>query len=318
MQNLFEKSNALTNQLAEEKQSASLDTPGVTASIARKLLHDINGYAIKTYHDPMRWHLGASLIGHECSRYLWYTFRWCGVESGKGFNDEEKHQNLGRLLRLFNRGHREEDRYAEYLKGIGCEVWTHDQNGHQFRMSAVKGHFGGSLDGIAKLPQSYNIPEPILLEYKTNGTGQGFVKLKEDGVSVAKHQHFLQMNCYGADYKLNYAGYLNTNKNDDDMHIEIVKLNHNLAEQMKHKAERIILTDEPPPKLSLDPKYYQCGYCPMKPQCHEGKPPLKNCRSCVNARPADNAEWFCNVHQNIIPRDFVPRGCESYKAIVNG
>jgi hypothetical protein len=45
----------------------------------------------------LREHLGASVIGRECDREIWYGFRW--------FKD-----NLfdGRMLRLFDRGRREE------------------------------------------------------------------------------------------------------------------------------------------------------------------------------------------------------------------
>ncbi|WBF76730.1 hypothetical protein PSV3_00028 [Septimatrevirus PSV31] len=34
----------------------------------------------------------------------------------------------------------------------------------QYRISGVMGHFGGSLDGIARLPERYGIDEPVLLE----------------------------------------------------------------------------------------------------------------------------------------------------------
>ncbi len=35
-------------------------------------------------------------------------------------------------------------------------------------------------------------------------------------------------------------------------------------------------------------------------------------RSCAFARPVENAEWFCEVHNGVIPREFVPQGCPSY------
>src|SRR5690606_19393029 len=114
-------------------------------------------------YEPYRWHLGGSLIGHDCSYYLWLVFRWCIHEKSEGA-DEKEHNNIGRIQRLFNRGHREEDRFVEFLKGIGCQIWTHDENGNQFRMSGVNGHFGGSIDGVIKLPPSYGIEEPLLAE----------------------------------------------------------------------------------------------------------------------------------------------------------
>lgn len=56
--------------------------------------------------------LGASQIGRECERQLWYGFRWATM--GEAFD--------GRMLRLFNRGHREEAVFVEELRGIGCDV----------------------------------------------------------------------------------------------------------------------------------------------------------------------------------------------------
>src|SRR6056300_262007 len=82
---------------------------------------------------PYRPHLGASVIGHSCDRYLWLTFRWA------------KQQDFPRrILRLFETGNLEETRIAKELKGIGVVLHTHDDNGSQIRCFDDSGHFGGS------------------------------------------------------------------------------------------------------------------------------------------------------------------------------
>lgn len=298
------------------KQAVSLDAPGVAKALAKRILSDIDEFCVRTYDGGHRTHLGASLIGGECSRYLWYVFRWT-------FREETD----GRKQRLFNRGHREEDRFAEWMRGIGFQLWTHDtskpadEKGEfpQFRISGVMGHFGGSLDGIAILPERYGISEPILAEFKTNGTGAGFNKLGEAGMAVAKPQHFAQTSTYGYKgingTKFRYVAYFNINKNDDSLHVEIVKLDHQLGQQMEAKAERIILSQTPPARLSDNPTFHKCGYCAVKDICHKGAIPERNCRSCKFARPVENAEWFCEVHNGVIPREFIPQACDSYKAI---
>lgn len=300
------------------RQSVALDAPGVAKAVAKRVLEDIDEYCVRTYDGGHRWHLGASLIGDACKRKLWYLFRWTYRE-----------QTDGRKQRLFNRGHREEARFTEWLKGIGAQVWTHETpdvyneageivvEGKQYRVSAVMGHFGGSLDGIARLPERYGIDEPVLLEFKTNGTGAGFNKLGEDGMPVAKPQHFAQTSTYGSDpaYGFRYVLYFNINKNDDSLHVELVKLDHRLGQQMREKAEQIIMSQTPPPRLSDNPTFKDCGYCPAKDICHKGAIPEKNCRSCKAARPVENGEWFCDVHNGVIPREFVPQGCPSYVPI---
>lgn len=300
------------NISAAEKQSIDLLKPGMPALIASRVGEEIDEYCRTAYDDGHRWHLGASLIGHECSRYLWYVFRWCFREP-----------TTGRQQRLFNRGHREEDRFVEWLRGCGFEVWTHDTsapqkaNGEypQYRISGVMGHFGGSLDGIAMFPARYNIEKPVLLEFKTNGTGQGFTKLKSEGMPVAKPQHFAQTSTYGYKYGFDHVLYLNICKNDDDLHTEIAKLDHKLGEQMEAKAERIITSDKAPQRLSDNPTFYKCGYCAAKDICHKGAIPEKNCRSCAFAKPVEGGEFFCETYNAIIPREYVPEGCGNHKPV---
>jgi len=294
------------------KQSVSLDAPGVAKALAKRILEEIDEYCVRAYDGGHRSHLGASLIGRECKRYLWYVFRWCLHE-----------KTTGRQQRLFNRGHREEARFIEWLEGIGFKVWFENRDEApnekgeypQYRISDVMGHFGGSLDGIAILPERYGIAEPVLLEFKTNGTGAGFNKLADDGMPIAKPEHFAQTSTYGKKYNFKYCVYLNINKNDDSLHVEVVKLNHNLGEQMIMKAEQIITTQKPPARLSDNPTFHKCGYCAMKEVCHKGAVVEVNCRSCAFARPVENAEWFCEVHNGNIPKEFIPTACPSYKAI---
>lgn len=294
------------------KQSVTLDAPGVAKALAKRILEEIDEYCVRTYDGGHRSHLGASLIGRECKRYLWYVFRWCLHE-----------KTTGRQQRLFNRGHREEARFIEWLEGIGFKVWFENRDEApnekgeypQYRISDVMGHFGGSLDGIAVLPERYGIAEPVLLEFKTNGTGAGFNKLADDGMPIAKPEHFAQTSAYGKKYNFRYCVYLNINKNDDSLHIEVVKLNHNLGEQMIMKAEQIIMSQTAPARLSDNPTFHKCGYCHMKEVCHKGAVVEVNCRSCAFARPVENAEWFCEVHNGNIPKDFIAKACPSYKAI---
>ena len=294
------------------KQAFSLDAPGVAKALAKRILEEIDEYCVRTYDGGHRSHLGASLIGRECKRYLWYVFRWCLHE-----------KTTGRQQRLFNRGHREEARFIEWLEGIGFKVWFENRDEGpnekgefpQYRISDVMGHFGGSLDGIAVLPERYGIAEPVLLEFKTNGTGAGFNKLADDGMPIAKPEHFAQTSTYGKKYNFRYCVYLNINKNDDSLHIEVVKLNHNLGEQMIMKAEQIIMSQTAPARLSDNPTFHKCGYCHMKEVCHKGAVVEVNCRSCAFARPVENAEWFCEVHNGNIPKDFIAKACPSYKAI---
>jgi hypothetical protein len=232
---------------------------------------------------------------------LWYKFRWCGHE-----------EFSGRMLRLFNRGHKEEERFIEWLTGIQCEVIQVEEDGKQARMVAVAGHFGGSCDGRG-LFKRYGINEPFLLEFKT-GSQVAHKKLVEGGVTYAKPLHWSQMCTYGVGFKLRYAVYISISKNDDDLHIEVLELDHKLGEEMLSRAQRIVSSPIPPPRLSENASYYECKYCPLMKVCHFGEAPERNCRSCKNASPADNGQWNCSQFGEI-PKEYIPRGCDNWTPI---
>lgn len=66
--------------------------------------------------EPPRTHLGASGIGNRCPRQTWYGFRWAYMKN-----------HTGRLLRLFDRGHLEEERFVSFLREAGYEVREYAQ-----------------------------------------------------------------------------------------------------------------------------------------------------------------------------------------------
>ena len=100
-----------------------VDLSEVTAS---PIVAAIVKWRESTAEDWRRDHLGASVLGNECERALWYGFRWCSPPS-----------HDGRLLRLFDTGKREEARFTMELRGIGCTVYDLDpQTGKQWVLKA--------------------------------------------------------------------------------------------------------------------------------------------------------------------------------------
>ena len=294
------------NELAigQDATEAGLASHQQRLQLSKLIAADIDSYCEEAYNDGHRTHLGASQIGHPCSRYLWYMFRWV-----------KEQRNPGRSARLLNRGKREEDRFIEWLRGIGAEVWEHDTNGTQFRVKAVNGHFGGSLDCVIKLPARYNIEQPLLGEFKTNGTGKGFSDLLSKGVVLAKGQHFAQMSVYGKAYNLPYAGYFNICKNDDNLHVEVVELDFKLAAMLEYKAEEIIRSQTAPAEYALSDAVFECKYCFFQDICRGREQPEKNCRSCSKCEPVEDGQWYCHEYNNIIPKEYISKGCDEWMTI---
>jgi hypothetical protein len=269
--------------------------------------HTTHAAIVKWYESKPqqhRPHMGASLIGHECDRHIWLTWRWALTPSFPG-----------RILRLFSTGQREEPRLVEELKGIGATVWETDPNtGDQWRVSACNGHFGGSLDGVAKgLPEAPKTP--AVLEFKTH-SNKSFTDLVKNKVQLSKPQHYIQMQIYMGLMDLTRALYMAVNKDTDDLYTEWVQFDRERFEFMLSRAQRLIEMTEPPAGISTDPANWQCKMCSHWRYCHGGVAAEANCRTCVHATPVENAQWRCEYHGNAVLSDQAQRdGCEVHLLI---
>jgi hypothetical protein len=290
--------------------------------LAAIIANDVEAESIVAFEEKEpRWHIGASVIGGECLREAWYAFRWVKQE-----------KKNGRQYRLLNRGHLEEPRFIERLRGIGFQIFELDSEGKQYRVSGHKGHYGGSLDTVAFAPPRYEINLPLLVEYKTHSE-KSFTKLagkqigkhptlirdraSAEGVKKSKPQHYSQMCSYGQAYQLKYALYCAVNKNTDEIHFEIVDLDWTHGVNLYDRAGRVIFSQTPPDKVSSSPAYFYCKtLCPMLQICHYGGKPDRNCRSCEHAFPVDEGGWYCRVHETNLTREQVVQGCPQWRAIV--
>jgi hypothetical protein len=254
--------------------------------------------------DEYRNHLGASVIGNECLRYLFYHFRWMHKESYPG-----------QMLRLFSVGHGLETRVRRYLTAIGFEFIDGTEDGKQVRFSDLQGHFGGSADGVFIAPH-WGITEPTLLECKTSQTGSAFNDLDKKGMRVAKTLHFVQNSVYGKGFNLRNVLYVCEDKNDSEWYFELLPLEMQVAEDAYKKAEFVIFeTKEPPKKVSKKRNFYLCNMCSMQGICWDGQPTDVNCRSCKNAEPIDGGQWFCTHWEQPIPPEAILNACPSHEPI---
>lgn len=231
-----------------------------------------------------RHHLGASQIGDNCSRKLWFNFR----HSKKVIHD-------ARMVRLFNRGHAEEDRFIKMLESIGVTYFPTDPNtGKQYRLSHADGHFGGSCDGIGigfpECPDEY-----VLGEFKTHGD-KSFTDLIKKGVKLAKPLHYDQIVTYLFKGGFKKCFYMAVNKNTDELYTEWIYADDERAKYLLAKAEAIIHGEHVPDRVSESSAYFECRWCDYRALCfHKGvAEPHKSCRSCQYSKPAEGGTWFCN------------------------
>lgn len=229
-----------------------------------------------------RAHLGASQIGKPCDRELWYQFRWATRPSFDG-----------RMLRLFDTGQREEARLVTDLRAIGVEVHEVDpETGQQFRVEAVGGHFGGSLDGAAHGFEESS--QWHVCEFKTSNAKK-FAELKKKGVQAAQPVHFAQMMVYMRLTGMRRAYYLAVCKDTDEIWGERIRYDADVADRLLDRAQYIITSPTPPARISEDADYFLCRWCDHRAICHEGQLPEVSCRTCVHATPETNGDqrWSC-------------------------
>lgn len=255
--------------------------------------------------DGNRPHLGASLIGHACERYLWMTFRW--VENKK-FD--------GRMLRLFKAGNDFEPRIVAELRRIGVEVHDVDPTGKQWRVSFLGGHAGGSMDGAARgfaeAPKTW-----CVTEFKTHNA-KSFAGLVKEGVQKSKPQHYAQMTIYMGETGMDRAMYIAENKDTSELYCEWIHFDAVEFARLKARAERVIRAAEPPLKISEDPSWYVCKMCDFHEHCHGTAAPQVNCRTCAHSTPfmdGDDGEWICEATLNSISLETQKRGCEKHRYI---
>lgn len=269
---------------------------------ADQIQERIDAHWKENQDDGRRKHLGGSLIGRECMRELWYSFRWA---------TETKHD--GRILRLFQRGHSEEFSFVKYLRQIGVEVRDYDQQlwwspskddyqlfdwdrqlwggtgdyepvhdvewhivratgrGHgpsQWRIKDVDGHFGGSLDGIAYGLELEYYPDHFIFVndpflLEFKTHGQkSFDKLVKEGLRKAKPEHYAQMQVYMTKRSLNFGLYMAVNKNTDELKCFFVTRDAMDGPALIAKAQQVVHSPMPPDRM------------------HGARPTFFKCRFC--------------------------------------
>jgi hypothetical protein len=251
--------------------------------------------------DPHRDHLGASMLGHKCERYLWLSFRWAFRE-----------QIPGRIRRLFRRGHNEEASIIADLRAIGCVVHDRMPDGRQYRVELAP-HVGGSLDaiidsGVPEAPKARHVAE-----FKTHAR-KSFDDLVANGVAKSKPLHHVQMQAYMHGMDIDRALYVAVCKDDDRLHVERVERDRAVAEKYIERGARIALAERMPPGISDDPSWYECKFCPARDMCHGSRKTTEiNCRTCAHSTPSGDGQWRCaRWGDETIPSDAQRIGCGSH------
>jgi hypothetical protein len=211
---------------------------------------------------PPREYLGASRLGAACERQLQYEYAKAPVDHGKGFS--------GRLLRIFERGHRTEEMAIRWLRLAGFTLKTEDAEGHQFGFSVAGGRLRGHVDGVLiGGPEGFSYP--ALWETKCLGA-KSWCDVEKHKLAVSKPVYAAQVALYQGYLKLHEHPALFTAVNADTMEIyaELIPFDASLAQRMSDRAARVIQATEAGellPRSFTDSTHFECKFCAWADRC---------------------------------------------------
>ena len=220
------------------------------------------GLQAREQQQGKRQYLGASRLGVSCERQLQYEYAQAPVDPDKGFS--------GRILRIFERGHRMEDAMVGWLRAAGFILKTEGKDGQQFGFSVADGKLQGHCDGVfVGGPEGYAYP--ALWECKFLGA-KAWRDLEKNKLAVAKPVYAAQVALYQAHLQLHEHPALFTAINADsmDIYVELVPFDGALAQRMTDRAVKVITATEAGellPRGFNDPTHFECRMCAWQDRC---------------------------------------------------
>jgi hypothetical protein len=211
-------------------------------------------------------YLGASRIGEPCARRLCYELMQALVDDGADFP--------GRMLRVFEAGYRFEEMTIRWLRLGGFDLRTHRRNGEQFGFSVAGGRFRGHIDGVIVGGPDVGIEYPVLFEHKAlrSSSWQDVVK---QGVRLSKPIYWAQLQIYMAYLAVEQTLFVTLDKDTQALRYELVSFDPPAAQTLSDKAVAVIRAVESRellPRISEEPDFYICTFCPFRIRCHALSP----------------------------------------------
>lgn len=213
------------------------------------------GQAVRSY-------LGASRLGVACERALQFEFAQAPVDYGRDIQ--------GRILRIFERGHVNEECMVGWLQDAGFDLRTHKADGEQFGFSVADGRLQGHIDGVfVGGPEGFAYP--ALWENKCLGA-KSWRDLEKNRLAISKPVYAAQVALYQAYLELHEHPAIFTAVNADTMEIytELVPFDAALAQRMSDRAVKVITATEAGellPRAFADQTHFECRMCAWQDRC---------------------------------------------------
>lgn len=224
------------------------------------------GLEIENNKQTPREYLGASRIGVECSKALYYEYKNHPKDSDKGFS--------GKVIRRFRMGHLHEAETAAWLRQAGFQLLTEKQDGTQFGFSVGRGKIRGHIDGVITSGPELGVPYNVLWEHKIMKNSK-FNECQKHGVQKANYTYYAQCQIYMAymppllGFSVNHTLFTALNTDTSELYFELVQYNPQQAQMLSDKAVRVVtaLSADELPRVSKDPNDFRCKFCAYYDSC---------------------------------------------------
>lgn len=194
-------------------------------------------------------YIGASGIGAECLRQIWYEF--------KGYEAEEVPTKIRRTWAI---GRHLEGLILDWLTEAGVEIVRTWDDLQADGMPFFKGH----LDSVwVKKGKAFAI-----IEIKTAKDASFNVFVKK-GLRTWNPQYYSQVQSYMGMSGIHTAYILVLNKDSSDIADEMVEFDESFYEQLRNKALMISTAHAAPPKINGSPLFFKCKMCKFNKICHK-------------------------------------------------
>jgi hypothetical protein len=213
-----------------------------------------------THIEECRPYIGASSIGHPCTRSIYYKIKY----------PDKATPRTARSVRITDTGHVMEDECSKWLFEYGFNISTLNPQGKQHGWSTLDGRFKGHVDGmILEVPKGLNLPTPMIWECKT-ANQKNFDAIVKQGVCFTKPIYSAQVHINMAYMNIDYTLITVINKNTSEMQFELVQLDKDFAQQLSDKATILdaqLHHNEMPARPMRYPEALECKFCDFAKEC---------------------------------------------------
>ncbi len=195
--------------------------------------------------DAPRDFIGASSIGSDCLRQIWYELK-----------NEKGNDVPNRTRRTWKVGKVLEGMVIDLLRDCGINISTCQGEFVHPGLSYFKGHCDGVL-----------VDYGTILEIKTAKSASFNIFVKK-GLKAWSRKYYAQLHAYMGMSGIHKAVILVFNKDTSDFHEEFVEFDDFYFEELTDKAIKVYESMEAPRRIHNSPLWFECRLCKFNKECH--------------------------------------------------